>query len=201
MDCSSIQSGVSPDSTICCLCCENDAIEIKSPYCHRGEAINSATASDRKFCLKETDGKLHLDTDHTYYYKIQIQLFVCDAEYCDFCVCTFAEPGGESAMHIERIHKAVNSGQTVEKAKWLFRTCLLPEPMGSWLTHPFVVDSSEVHSAQAHEDSAVCQGSNSQLDTLPTYSYCGDPEFGRMLACDNKDCLIEWFHIECIKLE
>ena len=82
--------------------------------------------------------------------------------------------------------------------------------MGSWLTRPFVVDSSEGHSAQASEglnsqtdirDTAVCQASDSQLDTPPTYCYCGGPEFGRMLACDNKDCSIEWFHIECLELE
>ena len=119
--------------------------------------------------------------------------------------------GGESAMHIERIHK--NSefwNNCVEKANWFFRTCFLPELMGSWLTRPFVVDSSEGHSAQASEglnsqtdirDTAVCQSSNSQLDTPPTYCYCGGPEFGRMLACDNKDCSIEWFHIECLELE
>ena len=114
----------------------------------------------------ETDGKLHLDTDHTYYYQIQTQLFVCDVEYCDFCVCTFTESGGESAMHIERIHKNYEFWTNcVEKAKWFFRKCLLPELMGSWLTHPFVVDSSEGHSAQAPEGSAICQASNSQLDT------------------------------------
>ena len=137
-----------------------------------------------------------MDTDHTYYYQIQTQLFVCDVEYCDFCVCIFAESGGESAMHIECIHKNYEFWTNcVEKAKWFFRTCVLPELMGSWLTCPFVVDSSEGHSAQAPEGSAICQASNSQLD------YCGGPEFGRMLACDNKDCFIEWFHIECLELE
>ena len=108
--------GASPDGIICCLCCGKGALEIKCPYCHKGEAINSAAASDtKKFCLKETDGKLHLDTDHMYYYQVQTQLFVCNVEYYDFCICTFADSGGESAMHIERIHKTVNSGTTVWK--------------------------------------------------------------------------------------
>ena len=33
------------------------------------------------------------------------------------------------------------------------------------------------------------------------YCYCGGPEFGKTLACDNKDCLIEWLHIEYLELE
>lgn len=201
--------GASPDGTVYCQCCGKGALEIKCPYCHRGEAINSAAASDKKFCLKEINGKLHLDMDHMYYYQIQTQLFVCDVEYCDFCVCTFADSGGESAMHIDRIHKNHEFwNNCVNKANWFFRTCLLPELMGSWLTRPFVVESSEGHTSQASEGlnsqnkiGDTCQASDSQFDTLPTYCYCGGPEFGRMLACDNKDCLIEWFHIECLELE
>ena len=157
--------------------------------------------------MKETDGKLQLDSDHMYYYQIQTQLFVCDVEYCDFCVCTFAD--GESTVHIERIHKNHQFWTNcVEMAKCFFRTCLLPELMGSWFTRPLAVDCSEVHSAQATEhsqtdvvDTAVHQQSDTQLDSPPTYCYCRGPEFGRMLACDNKDCVIEWFHIECLKLK
>lgn len=51
--------------------------------------MSFAAISDKKFCLKETDGKLHLDIDHMYYYQFQTQLFVCDVEYCNFCVCTY----------------------------------------------------------------------------------------------------------------
>lgn len=213
--------GASPDGIVCCLCCGRGALEIKCPYCHRGESIDFAASHDKKFCLKETDGKLQLDSDHMYYYQIQTQLFICDVEYCDFCVCTFADTAGESAIHIERIHK--NSQfwiNCVETAKSFFRTCLLPELMGSWYTRPVAVDSSNGQSAQATEhsqtdvtDTAVHQQSNSQLDysplhdltnenqPLPTYCYCRGPEFGKMLACDNKDCVIEWFHIECLKLK
>ena len=34
---------------------------------------------------------------------IQTQLFVCDVEYCDFCLCTFT--GDESGLHIEHVYK------------------------------------------------------------------------------------------------
>ena len=98
-----------------------------------------------------------------YYYQIQTQLFVCDVEHCDFCVCTFADSGGESAMHIECIHKNCQFWTNcVETAKTYFRTCLLPELMGSWFTRPLV--PSEGHSAKATDvtDTAVHQASDSQ---------------------------------------
>lgn len=39
--------GISPDGIICCLCCGKGTLEIKCPYCHQGEAIDSAAASDK----------------------------------------------------------------------------------------------------------------------------------------------------------
>ena len=59
-----------PDGIVCCLCCGKGALEIKCPYCHRGEEIHFAAANDKKFCLKETDGKLLLYSDHMYYYPV-----------------------------------------------------------------------------------------------------------------------------------
>mmetsp|Transcript_25272 Transcript_25272/g.28103 ORF Transcript_25272/g.28103 Transcript_25272/m.28103 type:complete len:218 (+) Transcript_25272:110-763(+) len=34
----------------------------------------------------------------------------------------------------------------------------------------------------------------------PTYCYCGQVSFGRMVGCDNADCPIEWFHFNCVGL-
>ena len=54
--------------------------------------------------VSEVDGQISLDHCHVYYYQVQTQIFVCDVEYCDFCVCTF--PGDEeSATYIERIYR------------------------------------------------------------------------------------------------
>jgi len=79
--------GASPDGIIDCLCHGRGTLEIKCPYCHRGEDIVDAASNDKKFCLKkDVDGALHLDHSHAYYYQIQTQLFVCNVEYCDFCV-------------------------------------------------------------------------------------------------------------------
>ena len=34
----------------------------------------------------------------------------------------------------------------------------------------------------------------------PTYCFCNRVSFGEMIACDNADCHIEWFHFECVGL-
>jgi hypothetical protein len=33
------------------------------------------------------------------------------------------------------------------------------------------------------------------------YCLCNQPEFGLMLACDEKDCTITWFHLACVGLK
>jgi len=53
-----------------------------------------------KVLLKEVNDKLTL---HSYYYQVQTQMFVCDTQYLDFCVCTFASDGDEENVHIERL--------------------------------------------------------------------------------------------------
>ncbi|VDD79263.1 unnamed protein product [Mesocestoides corti] len=34
----------------------------------------------------------------------------------------------------------------------------------------------------------------------PTYCLCQQVSFGEMVACDNRDCPIEWFHFGCVGL-
>jgi hypothetical protein len=34
----------------------------------------------------------------------------------------------------------------------------------------------------------------------PTYCTCERVSFGEMIACDNKKCPVEWFHMECVGL-
>lgn len=34
----------------------------------------------------------------------------------------------------------------------------------------------------------------------PTYCHCEQVSYGNMIACDNSDCQIEWFHFSCVGL-
>lgn len=35
----------------------------------------------------------------------------------------------------------------------------------------------------------------------PRYCFCNQVSFGNMVACDNPDCKIEWFHYDCVGLK
>ncbi|KAG1440734.1 hypothetical protein G6F56_011796 [Rhizopus delemar] len=35
----------------------------------------------------------------------------------------------------------------------------------------------------------------------PRYCYCKSVSYGEMVACDNEECDIEWFHLECTRLK
>lgn len=34
----------------------------------------------------------------------------------------------------------------------------------------------------------------------PTYCVCNQVSYGEMVACDNEECEIEWFHYTCVGL-
>ena len=124
--------GASPDGLLSCECCGKETLQIKCPYCHRYESIASAAFSDKTFCLHTaSDGSLHLDHSHAYYYQVQTQLFVSGLNYCDFCVCTFAD--GETGLFIERIQKDGEFwSECVTKVDIFMKTCILPELSGKW---------------------------------------------------------------------
>ncbi|KAI9026630.1 hypothetical protein CLU79DRAFT_833514 [Phycomyces nitens] len=66
------------------------------------------------------------------------------------------------------------------------------EPQGDYL-------STEV--AKQHAE-AVISMSHLPIDpNEPLYCYCHQVSFGEMVACDNEECDIEWFHIECVGLK
>eukprot|EP01018_Ginkgo_biloba_P012067 Gb_27859 [translate_table: standard] len=35
----------------------------------------------------------------------------------------------------------------------------------------------------------------------PTYCFCNQVSYGEMIACDNPDCKIEWFHYGCVGIK
>ena len=124
--------GATPDGNVSCACCGKGIVEIKCPYCHKGDTIEVAS-EDKKFCLtKGSDGHICLDRVHAYYYQVQTQLFVANVDYCDFCVCTFAYHD-DLHIHIERIFKDTEFwDDCVSKAQHFFRTALLLKLLGKW---------------------------------------------------------------------
>ena len=198
--------GASPDGIITCDCCPKGVLEIKCPFCHRGESIAAAITSDKNFCLTEVDGQISLDHCHAYYYQVQTQIFVCNVDYCDFCVCTFSGDE-ESTIHIERVFRNNNfwKDHCVPKAEAFFKTCLLPELLGGWYTRPLMPPNLEIQQSTGAIQDDTQGTSSSQSDgavqpSSQTFCYCNGPEIGEMIACDNNDCSIEWFHLKCLKI-
>ena len=203
--------GASPDGLIECRCCGKGTLEIKCPYSHREESVTSAASNDSNFYLRFDDGDsvLHLDRRHAYYYQVQTQMFVCNVNYCDFCVCTFPSEKTEPSSHIERIFRDDDFWkECLVKAKNFFSSSFLRELLGKWYTRPVVNSTNTDHrdensASQSSENTAM--GDQSTIATTSSsqeklYCYCRCPEDGLMIACDNTECKIEWFHQDCVEL-
>ncbi|KAI7883264.1 hypothetical protein K492DRAFT_159600 [Lichtheimia hyalospora FSU 10163] len=71
---------------------------------------------------------------------------------------------------------------------------------------PAVDDEQQQGEYLSAEDSkqhaqAAISLSNLPIDpNEPLYCYCQQVSFGEMVACDNDECEIEWFHLECVGL-
>ena len=51
------------------------------------------------------------------------------------------------------------------------------------------------------EDDVQGDGEGEGADEDERYCYCNDVSYGEMVACDNKSCVREWFHLRCVGLE
>jgi len=60
---------------------------------------------------------------------------------------------------------------------------------------------SDIKHSKNSNDKSVVMASDLDIDPdEPTYCKCHQVSFGEMIACDNKDCAIEWFHYACVGL-
>lgn len=191
----------SPDGVISCTCCGKGVFEIKCPYSHKGECITNIATHDSQFCLKkDSDGKLHLDHNHAYYYQVQTQLYVCNVDYCDFIVCTFSSKDG---LYVERITKDNTFwNECVQKAELLFHKCILPELLGNWYTRSSISSHAiDVTTCSATDATTSSAENTSMPETSDSYyCYCRGPDEGEMIGCDNPQCPIQWFHFECLEI-
>ena len=180
--------GASPDGIVCCSCHGRYLLEVKCPYrcCDKGlhEAVK-----DRSFFLKENDdGTLALDTLHAYYYQVQCQLGISEAEKCFFVVWA------QESVHIEEIKVDIPFFQAnVLKANHLIETAVLPEIIGCWFTRPrentVIANQEETADVVTNTDEA-------------TYCYCkGKDDGSKMICCENENCSSgQWFHFKCVNL-
>ena len=179
--------GASPDGRITCDCCGMGILEIKCPYKYR-DCIPT-DIDDPAFCIQRTPDGLMLNSNHQYYYQVQLQLVLCEVSYCDFVVWT---PKGIVNIRIqpdEHFFKEINP-----KLDYFFQQCILPELLTQSLQNP--------QPCIAPLDPSLNLAQNAYPPPLSdVYCYCRQGEDERpMIACDNPNCPYQWFHFECVGL-
>ncbi|CAN7950895.1 unnamed protein product [Ixodes pacificus] len=179
-----------PDLLVECACCGKGVVEVKCPYKLRDVPLKSA-AKDPESCVTLTDDELTLKDTHAYYYQVQLQMLVCNVDYADFLLWN------AKGSDVQRIVR--NNGflcAVVDHAAKFFSQVLLPELVAHWFTRQ--PTQQQDHAALGPSlSTAVPHESNAE----PTYCVCSGPEEGKMIACDNENCVVGWFHFRCVGLK
>ena len=180
--------GASPDGIVNCSCCGAGTLEIKCPFRCRHQSFEEA-AENHSFCLEKENGTLKLKNDHAYYYQIQLQMKICQVQYCDFVVWK------EEDMFVQRIPIDMEFiDDAMENVQPFTKLAILPELVGKWFTGQNVAPLPEVTKEDQLNPNETCSSTE-------VWCYCKKGEdHGDMIGCDNKQCQIQWFHLSCLKL-
>ena len=189
--------GATPDGIVQCMCCGKGVIEVKCPYKCKDKSFKESS-DESTFCLNCTaDGNFTLNTKHAYYYQVQLQMKLCEINYCDFVVCSPRE------LRVFLDKNFIDSA--IDKATTFYKLGVLPELLGKW--HSKVPMSHLARALDITPTSNVMEEvttpdtSNTTGDSSEKWCYCKTGEHGTMIGCDNENCAISWYHIDCLKLK
>ncbi|XP_031380556.1 PHD finger protein ING1 isoform X2 [Punica granatum] len=101
----------------------------------------------------------------------------------------FASGGVPASNHDVRSGKGAESGRGGRKKTRLATAAAA------------VAAATEVASTAAAANSAGVDLDLPVDPNEPTYCFCNQVSFGEMVACDNPNCKIEWFHFGCVGLK
>lgn len=65
---------------------------------------------------------------------------------------------------------------------------------------PDIRGKNEIKSNSVSFESDDTKSKSVSFVNEPVYCNCHRVAFGEMIACDNEECLIEWFHFPCVNL-
>ena len=154
-------------------------------------------SKERFFLHQQSNGIMTLDTYHTYYYQVQVQMELCGAKCCDFVILS----GNE--LHIQRIYPNkdyIKNAFAIDKASTFIKVGVLPELVGKWFSKaPLHQGSTATTDRQNTVSSTVTRSTDGGKKRL--YCICQQKESGRMIACDNEACPVIWFHVACLKMQ
>lgn len=168
------QLGASPDRLIYCECCLGGCLEVKCPYSlHTNKVLDINDYLKMKTtCLCKKDEQITLNKTHSYYFQVQMQLFVSQLPYCYFVIWS------PNIFFKEKILPDLEFWEkNCQTALKFHSEVVMPELLGKYFT---------------------AREGNSELNH---YCICNGVDDGRpMIKCDGDDCETEWFHFECVGL-
>ena len=176
-----------------CDCCDDRCLEIKCPFTGREKFIFEFLGDDL-FLLEKT-AITELNVNRNYYYQIlSLLLFVTKKNYCDFFLWTTKD------WHLERISIDMEiCNEMIVPSRKFFKICILPKILGKFYTrHPVLKNiANQANYVQQIEPVIKNQGQKAK-----TYCYYKKENVGAtMIACENVECEIKWFHVNCLQLE
>lgn len=168
--------GASADGITSCDCHGTMAVEIKCPYKHKDRTPFEAARIDTSFCLNKGG---NLKSTHKYYSQLQLQMHVNRVTFGDFVVYT------EKELHVNEMipYDKQFTQAGIQKSELFFRSHILPEILTGRL------ESEEGKGHESNED-----------NERELFCLCNEPEYGKMIVCDNDDCEIVWFHYKCVNV-
>lgn len=170
--------GASPDGIISCDCCGRGVLEVKCPLCVKDTSILDAAAKN-DFCLGTTNSTVSLKKGHKYYYQVQAQIFVTNANFCDFIIWTPNE------IFIERILPDHHFWQSnLARVRTFYIHGVLPELLGRYYTR--------MH---------VCDATLARTPTVDRPCYCKEYKSDTVLTCASTTCAVKYFHKQCLGLK
>ena len=105
------------------MCCGKGVVEVKCPY----KSFEIAS-DDSSFCLSSTtDSNFTLRTEHAITTQVQLQMKVCQADYCDFVVW---RPTEITVIRIIPNKTFIDSA--IDQATKFYKFGVLPELIGKW---------------------------------------------------------------------
>lgn len=168
------QLGASPDRLVYCECCGGGCLEVKCPYLLHVNNVGTIQEylEMKNSCLIKDGDRITLHKSHSYYYQVQMQIFVTQLLCCDFVVWS------PRIFFKERIfpdHEFWNENNKI--ALKYHSEVIMPELLGRYFTEKAGTGNIAHH--------CICNG----LDD-------GRP----MIQCDRDDCERGWYHFQCVGL-
>ena len=83
------------------------------------------------------------------------------------------------------------------RVEHFFTYGVLPEIVGKWYTRKHVADKDGIVQPPSEIEQEKAEY---EEDPTKSWCYCGEPSYGQMIMCEHRDCSIQWFHFDCLRI-